>query len=137
LTRPPNILRAGALYAVVGFGAGFLLGALRELWWAPRFDRTVFLALEVPIILGISLWLGRKLIARHDIGTGLDRLLMGILALLLLVLAELGLLLSTGGSPGEWVAGWGTPAGAFGLAGQILFALLPWLDGLRLRKAGR
>ncbi len=137
MTRSPNILRAGALYAIVGFGAGFLLGVLRELWWAPRFDRTVFLALEVPIILAVSLWLGRKLIARYDIAAGPDRLLMGALALLLLVLAELGLLLSTGGSPGEWVAGWGTPAGAFGLAGQILFALLPWLDGIRLRSKTR
>ena len=134
MTQGQPIARAGVLYAAAGFGAGFVLGLLRELWWAPRFNVAVFTALEVPIILALCLWLGRKLTARYHIGPGRDRLVMGGIALALLMLAELGLLLATGRSSRDWIAGWGTPAGAFGLAGQILFALLPWLDGFRLER---
>jgi hypothetical protein len=136
LTDRSDVARAGALYAAAGFGTGFLLGVVREFWWAPRHDASIFLAIEAPIILGVCFWLGRKLTAHYGIGPGRDRLAMGGLALLLLMLAELGLLLFTGRAPRDWIASWGTPPGLFGLAGQILFALLPWLDGLGLMKKG-
>jgi hypothetical protein len=55
-----------------------------------------------------------------------ERLLMGVVAFVLLMLAELVLSLTLfGGTVAGFVASLGTPEGAAGLAGQVAFAALP------------
>ncbi len=51
---------------------------------------------------------------------------MGLLAFVLLIVAEAALaVLLAGQGIGQWLAGMAHPAGALGLAGQIVFALVP------------
>ena len=54
-------------------------------------------------------------------------LAMGALAFLLLMGSEAALAALLSGDPlGQWLAAMMRPAGIAGLAGQILFGLLPW-----------
>jgi hypothetical protein len=46
--------KAGALYAIVVFSIGFILGTIRILLLAPRLGETAAVIVEVPIILAAS-----------------------------------------------------------------------------------
>jgi hypothetical protein len=45
---------AGALYALLVFLIGFILGTIRVLLIAPRLGETIAVLLETPVILGAS-----------------------------------------------------------------------------------
>jgi hypothetical protein len=124
---------AASLYAAAAFAAGFVLGSLRVLLLAPALGEFAAVALELPVMLTIS-WVAFGVIAArlhlpHAIGTGLR---IGIIAFVLLLLAEfvLGLTLFAR-APAAILEGWLSASGLLGLAGQILFALIP---PLRLRQ---
>ena len=119
--------RAALLYWLGIFALGFVLGTVRVLWLAPALGGGPAVLLELPLMLAASWWLAARLLARFAIRSGGAALAMGLLALALLLAAELGLAMALGGSPRGWLAGLGTPAGLLGLAGQGLFGLVPWL----------
>ena len=50
-----RILKAGMLYFVFVFGAGFLLGPIRILWIVPRLGTRVAELLEAPIMFVITI----------------------------------------------------------------------------------
>ena len=127
LTRP--VLIAATLYFAGVFACGFILGTIRMGILLPRMAEIWALLLELPVILILS-WLiaGRILKARPAIATLPARLGMGGWAFLLLMLAEYMLATMTMGLSGAAVfARWTTLEGALGLAGQIVFALIPAL----------
>ena len=132
------VLRAGGLYFAAVFALGFVLGTLRALWLAPMLGALAAVLIELPVMLaasyGAARWLiGRELLAGRGFGSG-QALAMGLLAFVLLMLAEAGLAdVLAGQGPGEWLAAMARPAGLAGLAGQILFALIPLLA----RRGGR
>jgi len=122
-------IRAGLAYAALVFAAGFVLGALRTLAIAPAAGELAAVALELPLILGLS-WLAcgavlRRIAVAPQAG---PRLGMGTAALAALLAAEVALsALAFGRGLAEWAASLARPAGALGLAGQGVFALFPWL----------
>lgn len=126
-------VRAGILYFAMVFAAGFVLGTIRTLVLAPRIGALGAVLTEFPLMLIIAgmacLWLVR----RFDIGSAwTERLLMGVVAFVLLMVAELILsLVVFGGTAAGFVASFGTPEGAIGLAGQVAFAAMPLLVGRR------
>lgn len=127
LTRP--VLIAAALYFTGVFACGFILGTIRILVLLPRMEEIWALLLELPVILTLS-WLiaGWIIKGRSALGALPARLGMGGWAFLLLMLAEYLLATTAMGLSGaEVFARWTTLEGALGLAGQILFALLPAL----------
>lgn len=114
-----------AYWAMV-FAAAFTLGVVRTLWLAPRIGDLAAVACEVPLTLAISWWAARRVIARWRIAKMADAQAMGVFAFAVLMIAELVLArLLTGLSASEWAAGLLSAAGALGLAGQVLFALIP------------
>ena len=125
----PAPARAGALYFLILFACGFLLGTIRTLILAPAVGPMAAVALELPVMLGLS-WIvaGRLTRGRPALaGTG-PRLAMGGLALVLLLVAEVALAgLAFGQSPGAYLATLASPHAALGLAGQLGFGLIPWL----------
>jgi hypothetical protein len=85
---------AGLLYFALVFGAGFVLGPVRVLWVVPRLGTRVAELLEAPIMLAVIVvtarWVTRKL-AVPPAPAG--RIGMGVLALVLLLIAEFTLVL--------------------------------------------
>jgi hypothetical protein len=58
---------AGALYAVIVFLIGFILGTIRVLLLAPRLGETMAVILEVPFILSASWAVYRRCLDRLDV----------------------------------------------------------------------
>jgi len=46
-----QVLKAGAVYFLIMFGVGWILGPIRELWAVPRFGRLTDVLLEAVIML--------------------------------------------------------------------------------------
>ena len=82
-------LKAGVLYFVLVFAAGFVLGAIRTLWVVPRLGVRAAELMEAPIMFGVSI-LAARWVVRH---VGIPplwskRLALGCIALGLMLLVE-------------------------------------------------
>lgn len=119
--------KAAAAYWAIIFALGFGLGTVRVLWLAPALGLLPATALELPVMLGASWWAAGRVLRRCGIASGAEALAMGVLAFALLLGAECALaVVLIGQSPGTWLAGLAAPHAALGLAGQAVFALIPW-----------
>jgi hypothetical protein len=122
-------LLAGLAYFACVFSAGCVLGMIRVLLLVPAVGETAAVVMELPVILGWSWmvcgWLLRSLAVPSVPGC---RIVMGLTAFVLLMLAELGLSVLLGGSSvGGWFAQYRQVPGLVGLLGQVAFALFPLL----------
>ncbi|WP_353217127.1 hypothetical protein [Sandarakinorhabdus sp.] len=117
-------LALGLRYFAGVFVIAFALGTIRTLWLAPAVGAVAAVAIEVPIILAVSWWWGRRLLARRPLDLA-GRAVMGASAFVWLMIAEFGLAMLMGRAPGGYLASFLTPAGLLGLAGQLGFAALP------------
>jgi hypothetical protein len=129
---------AGAVYAVIVFLIGFILGTIRILLLAPRLGDTTAVIVEAPIILTTSWFICRWCVNRLDVRrTVTARSWMGLVAFLVLMLAEAGLGAVFGRSLADQRAAYKSPPGAIGLAAQVIFAMLPVIQVWRFRQALR
>ncbi len=88
------VLKAGALYFAVVFGAGFLLGTLRTVWIAPCVGARNAELMEAPLMLAVTILAARWVVLHLAVPPLLSaRLGMGGFALGLLLAAEFGLVL--------------------------------------------
>jgi hypothetical protein len=82
-------LKAGVLYFILVFGAGFVLGAIRTLWVVPRLGVRTAKLMEAPIMFGISILAARWVVRRVGIPPQRSsRLALGCIALGLMLLIE-------------------------------------------------
>ena len=85
-----RVLKAGAVYFLIMFGVGWILGPIRELWVVPRFGRLTGVLLEAVIMLiamAVSArWVIRRFQLKPKFGSTIS---MGLVALGILVPAEL------------------------------------------------
>ena len=121
--------KAGAVYFLLLYVIGFLLGATRELLLAPRLGVVVASAIEaLPMFAAIFHF--APLIARRF---GIPpksggRLLMGFLGLVLLIGAEIAMTRAMRGlSPEQWLAHFASIEGVIYAALLACFAAMPWL----------
>ena len=121
---------AGLGYAVIVFGAGFVLGTVRLLILVPHIGGTLAVLLETPLILGVSWWVSKKCVAGlHVSPAAAPRLVMGVVAFMVLMLEEVTLSAALfGRSVTEYLADLTTVPGAIGLAAQAVFAGFPLLQ---------
>lgn len=131
-------LRFGSAYFALVFAAGFALGAVRTLWIAPAVGDVAAVALELPFMIAISAEACRRLLARAPADfSAAQAWAAGGTAFLLLMAAELAVALATPGTePQDLPAMFARPDAVLGLAGQVVFALLPRLM-LGLRRPAR
>ena len=127
-----NVGRAAFVYWGIVFALGFVLGTIRTLWLAPKVGVLPATAIELPVMLAASWWVAGVLMRRFGINTNGAALAMGALALALLMLAECTLaVVLVGQTPADWLANLHQPHALLGLAGQVVFALMPWLIARR------
>jgi hypothetical protein len=119
--------RAAFGYFGVVFAAAFLLGTLRELAIAPNLGEPLAVPIELPFMLAISWFASSWAVNRFNIPAAMSaRLIMGSVAFLLLMVAELAI--STVALGTTLTQHFDTLLGLSslpGLAAQFAFALLP------------
>ena len=124
--------KAGALYAIIVFLIGFILGTIRVLLLAPRLGETTAVIVEAPVMLAASWFVCRWCVGRLSVRrTVPPRLLMGFVAFLVLMSAEVGLGAVLGRYLVDQLAAYKTPPGAIGLGAQMIFAMFPVIQDLR------
>ena len=124
--------KAGAFYAIIVFVIGFILGTIRVLLLAPRLGETIDVIVEAPVILAASWFVCRWCVDRLDVRrTVSGRSLMGLVAFLVLMSAEIGLGAVLGRSLGDQLAAFKLSPGAIGLGTQVIFAMFPVIQGWR------
>jgi hypothetical protein len=129
-----NWLRAAIAYWAVVFALGFVLGTIRVLWVIPLVGLLPATLIELPLMLAASWFAAGWLVRRFSLASARKALAAGGLAFAILMIAECALAaMMTGQSPAEWLVGLREPHALLGLAGQIVFALMPWW---RVRAAG-
>ena len=122
-------VKAGFIYFVLVFAAGFMLGTIRVTFLIPRFGPTTAVLVELPIILAVA-WNVCGIVLRHvEVAAEFGpRLVMGTVAFVVLMLAETALAtLAFSQTIPEIAAQYSTAHGAIGLAGQAIFASIPLL----------
>jgi hypothetical protein len=128
--------KAGARYFGMVFAAGFLLGTIRVLWLVPRIGARAAELMEMPIMLLVILLAARDMVRRLPPPRGdRSRLGAGLLALGLLLVAELTLVLALRGlTLPEYLAGRDPVSGTVYAALLGVFALMPLFVARHHRK---
>jgi hypothetical protein len=129
---------AGTAYVAAVFAAGFVLGVLRTLVLVPLLGELAAVLLELPMILIIAWGVCTRILRRWPLSST-AAVGMGAIAFLLLMVAEAGLsTLLAGRSLAEHLALYAELPHQVGLAGQVAFALFPWVQARRAtRPPGR
>lgn len=127
------VVRTAIAYFSAVFAFAFAMGVARTLVIAPRIGATVAVLLEVPILLTASWLIARRLLRDRDLALP-QRIAVGTIAFVFTMASEVVLsALMQGQSAGEWAATVVAPIGLVGLAGQLGFAAIPALIGIRSR----
>jgi hypothetical protein len=122
------MIAAAFRYFGLIFTLGFVLGTIRTLWLSPAIGATGAVLTELPIMLGASWLVARRLVTVPHRRTPAWALGTGALAFAMLLLAEALLaIILTGQSLATWAGDLFRTPGWIGLAGQALFGLMPWL----------
>ena len=123
-----RLASAAIAYWAVVFALGFVLGTIRVLWVIPLVGLIPATLLELPIILAASWFAAGWLVRRYAIAQQGEALAVGALAFAILMVAECALAVTLmAQSPAQWLTGLAAPHALLGLAGQGIFALMPWL----------
>lgn len=125
--RINRILRAAAIYFVIVFAVGLLLGPVRVLWIEPWLGQTLAVLCEAPFLIAAMI-VGARLAPRWagvQGGWG-ARLTMGLVALVFQQMADLAVGFGLRGlALGEQLAYFATPPGYIYAATLVVFACAP------------
>ncbi|MGI9426364.1 MAG: hypothetical protein ACR2PA_24510 [Hyphomicrobiaceae bacterium] len=118
---------AGASYFAVVMAAGFVLGVIRILVLVPSVGESAAVAVELPVMLVFCWYVCGFLVRTFAVPrSAMPRLSMGILAFVLLMIAEVGLsVFLFERSLADHLRHVGSTPGLMGFAGQVAFALFP------------
>jgi hypothetical protein len=122
-----QVLKAGAIYFALVFGAGFILGPIRILVLVPRVGERIAELIETPIMLAVIVvsapWVTRRFVDTH---TPAHLLAIGCVALGLLLACEFTVVLWLRGlTIPEYVASRDPVAGVVYAVMLVVFAVMP------------
>lgn len=121
----------GLQYFTVVFTFAFAMGVIRVLLVAPRLGPTAAVLIEVPILV-LASWIVAHSLLRSRTLTLTQCAAMGAIAFTLTLMCEAALAaLILRESLGDWASALVTPLGLIGLAGQIVFGIMPIFVGVR------
>jgi len=128
-----RVLLTGTAYVAAVFAAGFVLGVLRTLVMVPLLGELAAVLVELPVILTIAWLVCTRILRRWPLSPN-AAVGMGAIAFLLLMGAEASLsALLAGRSLAEHLALYAQLPHQVGLAGQLAFAVIPWIQARRSR----
>ena len=118
------------VYTTIVFGFAFAVGAIRVTQVAPRVGAVPAVLLEAPIVLAVSwvvsLWCNRRFRVDRD---SRARTLIGVVAFSFLMLLELSFsVFMFGETVSHYLVRMASVSGAIGLATQVCFAAIPWIQ---------
>jgi hypothetical protein len=123
-----NYFKPALIYFAIVFCAGFALGPIRILWLIPRTSVRTAELLEMPIMIMATLLSARWVARRYRIPLASSlRLGIGLIALLLLVTAEVALGVARRLSLSQIVIDRDPVSGSIYVIALLLFALMPAL----------
>lgn len=118
-------LAALGFFAIV-FGAGFALALVRVPLLVPKVGERYAELIEMPIMLAVILWAASRMVRSVPAFTRAQRLLAGLLALLLMLAAELAVAFAAGAASVKQVILERDPvSGAAYAVCLLVFALAP------------
>ncbi len=122
-------LKPALAYFALVFGAGFVMGMVRVPLLAPRLGERIAELLEMPLMLAAIYFAARYVVRRFAVPPSADpRLQVGVMALLLLLAAELTFaVMLQDQSLAEYIASRDPVSGSVYLAMLGVFAGMPWL----------
>lgn len=128
----------GFTYFVAVFAAGFVLGVVRVTWLVPRLGERGAVLVEIPFMLAIVCVIAYRIARKYHAPLAEAGLLVaGLTALVLLVTAELGLVLSLRGlGVVEYLQSRDRVSETAYLVALAVFALAPWRMGRYLTGRG-
>ena len=122
-----DAVKAGIIYSLLVFLVAAMLGSIRQTLLVPWFGTVTAVMIELPIVLAIA-WNVCGIVLKNipvDAAVG-PRLIMGATALACVLLEEMALAtLAFGQSFATFAGQYLTLPGLMGLAGQVVFALIP------------
>jgi hypothetical protein len=126
-----EVLRSSVVYLAIVFGAGFVFGTVRVMWFVPTVGVRVAELTELPLMLAVvffaARWVNRRFLTEDDQSA---RLIVGVVAFVLLLLAELILGVTLGGlTPKEVFLNHDPVSGTAYYLSLCVFALMPWCLG--------
>ena len=121
---------AGFAYTLGVFVFAFAVGTIRVTLVAPRLGTLLAVIIAAPIVLAVSwrvsLWCTQGFNVSRDARA---RILMGAAAFAILMLLELGFsVLVFGETVSHYLGKYTSTTGVIGLAMQVCFAMLPWIQ---------
>ncbi len=120
------MIAAGVRYFVIVFAVAFALGTIRTLWVAPAIGATAAVLVELPLVWAASVAAAHSIVQRAPAMTRRGAIATGAFAFGLLMAAEAALAVFLFGmSIADWAAALVRLPGTIGLAGQLVFALMP------------
>ena len=124
-----QIIKSAAIYFVLVFGAGFVLGPIRVLWAVPRFGERTAELMEAPLMLVAIVLAARWIVRRFAEPKSWFRLIaVGLLALALLLATELTMGLALRGlTLEEYVQSRDPVASGVYVVLLLLFAMMPMM----------
>jgi len=126
-----RILLTGTAYVAAVFAAGFVLGVLRTLVMVPLLGEMAAVLVELPVILAVAWLVCTRILRRWPLSPA-AAVGMGAIAFLLLMGAEGSLsTLLAGRSLAQHLALYAQLPHQVGMAGQLAFAVIPWIQARR------
>ena len=126
------VARFALAYFASVFSIGFVLGAARTLWIAPRLGERLAELIEMPVMVAASFLVARALMSRAGAVGIRDAALVGIAALALLLFAELAVVAFVRGQTlADYAASRDPVSGSAYVLALFLFAAMPALVSYR------
>lgn len=124
-------MKTSLAYFAGVFSIGFVLGVIRVALVVELLGERWAELLEQPIMLLASYFVAKLCLRQFGPFAAPHRLLIGVLALALMIAAELALSIAMGQDVAEYLAGRDPVSGTAYLVSLVLFALMPWIAGRR------
>ena len=130
-----HALKAGIIYGLLGFAAGFFFGAMREILFIPLFGDRAGHLIEFPMLLAAILLIASVVVRRTGIHTTSSAVVMGIVGVSVLLAIESTFALAVvGQTTDEYLASFNVLKGELFPIGLVMMALASVFFARRQRR---